>query len=192
MTLHVQLMTMLTMIVGGVYLGFALETYRRLTRGYRKYPFFLYALEMGFWLIQTAVLYYALFMVNEGALRVYVFLACLLGYSIYIVIFQRSFQKVLEGCIRAVKVAFGWVSAVVQTMLIQPVLWVLSLLLTIVRGLASFLLWLVSYPFHWLLRFIYWLMPDIFLKKISQTYIICSTIVNKLIKYIKKILQKWR
>src|SRR5699024_11891782 len=37
-------------------------------------------LELGFWFIQTAVLFYILFKVNEGELRIYVFLACLLGY----------------------------------------------------------------------------------------------------------------
>src|SRR5699024_5518630 len=69
--------TMLTMIAGGVYLGFAFETYRRLTRGLRKNWLFLYVLELGFWFIQTAVLFYILFKVNEGELRIYVFLACL-------------------------------------------------------------------------------------------------------------------
>src|SRR5699024_5655404 len=106
MTLHVQLITMLTMIAGGVYLGCAFETYRRLTRGLRKSWLFLYVLELGLWFIQTAVLFYMLFKVNGGELRIYVFLACLLGYSMYVVIFQKRHQQILEGSTRLIKAFF--------------------------------------------------------------------------------------
>lgn len=192
MTLHVQLMTMLTMIAGGVYIGFAFETYRRLTHRLRKNLLLLYVLELGFWFIQTAVLFYILFKVNEGELRIYVFLACLLGYSMYIVIFQKGYQKVLEGSIRLVKAFFKQVFAVVQTMFIQPVWALLSFLFKVVNGVIISIIRLLSYPFRWLLQCVKWLLPDIFLKKASQMYIICSTMVNKHLKNVKKFIQKWR
>lgn len=192
MTLHVQLITMLTMIAGGVYLGFAFETYRRLTHRLRKNLLLLYVLELGFWFIQTAVLFYILFKVNEGELRIYVFLACLLGYSMYIVIFQKGYQKVLEGSIRLVKAIFKQVFAVVQTMFIQPVWALLSFLFKVVNGVIISIIRLLSYPFRWLLQCVKWLLPDIFLKKAFQMYIICSTMINKHLKNVKKFIQKWR
>lgn len=192
MTLHVQLITMLTMIAGGVYLGFAFETYRRLTRDLRKNLLFLYVLELGFWFIQTAVLFYILFKVNEGELRIYVFLACLLGYSMYVVIFQKGYQKVLEGSIRIIKAFFRQVFAVVQTMLIQPVWALLTFLFKLLNGIIISIIRLLSYPFRWLLQCVKWLLPDVFLKKASQMYVICSTMVNKHLKNVKKFIQKWR
>src|SRR5699024_11638556 len=132
-------------------------------------------LELGFCFIQTAVLFYILFKVNEGELRIYVFLACLSGDSMYVVIFQKGYQKVLEGSIRLIKAFFRQVLAVVQTMLIPPVWAILTFLFKLLSGLMVFIIRLLSYTSRWLLLCLRWLILDAFLKKDFQNYIICST-----------------
>src|SRR5699024_2769857 len=133
-----------------------------------------------------------LFKVNEGELRIYVFLACLLGYSMYVVIFQRGYQKVLEGSIRLIKAFFRQVFAVVQTMLIQPVWALLTFLFKLLSGMIVFIIRLLSYVFRSVLYCLRWLLPDALFKKASQTYNICSTMINKHLKNVKKFIHKWR
>src|SRR5690625_5859173 len=75
MTLNVQFLTMLFMVVSGFYLGIALETFRRFSPLWRHRPVLVYIFEVSFWLIQTFIIFYVLYKVNAGELRVYIFLA---------------------------------------------------------------------------------------------------------------------
>src|SRR5699024_6711087 len=97
----------------------------------------------------------------------------------YVVIFKRGYQKVLEGSIRLIKAFFRQVFAVVQTMLIQPVWVLLTFLFKLLRGLIVFIIRLLSYTFRWLLQCVKWLLSYGFVKKDTKMYIICSTIINK-------------
>src|SRR5690625_7846856 len=85
MTLNIQLMTMGSMIVSGIYLGIAFETYRKLTMWWRQYSVFKFICDLAFSLSQTVIIFYVLYQVNDGQYRIYVFLACLLGFSMYVV-----------------------------------------------------------------------------------------------------------
>lgn len=192
MTLHVQLLTMITMIIGGVYIGFVFETYRRITFHLRKSNFFNYVFEITFWVTQTFILFYLLYRVNNGEIRVYVFLACLLGFSIYVVVFKHVYQKVLEGIITICTTIIGWIVQAVQALLIQPVLWVLQIMYRLIKGITLFILYLLSFPLKLLLAVIRKLLPESFFKKISKFYAICSTIINKRMYKLKKTIGKWR
>lgn len=192
MTLNVQVMTMLVMTAGGIYLGFALETYRRLTRNLLKWPVFVYVLESLFWMIQTIILFILLYNVNYGELRFYVILACLLGYSIYQVVCKHIYQKLLEKVIIAIKTIFGWFVQAFDALLIQPVLWVFRVLLRIGKFLWSLCRMLLHYPLKLLFFIGKKVLPEKFLKNISKFYVSCSTMVSKLVKGIRKTIGKWR
>ena len=192
MTLHVQLLSMLAMIAGGVYLGFAFDTYRRITRCVKDNPAVKYGVEIIFWLAQTGILFYALFQVNEGVLRVYIFLACLLGYSMYAVMLRRGYQYILDKIIRGIVIVTAGIARGLYVLLIEPILWLIRLLYTCIKGLLLFIIRLLSYPARLLLRGLKWLLPDTFLKRISQFYRFCSTMGSNYLKIVKKIMQKWR
>src|SRR5690625_7413437 len=96
MTLQVQFLTMVSMIIGGLYLGIARDTYLRFTPYWRQRIILKYVFEIAFWMIQTLLLFYILFRVNPGDLWFYVFLACLLGVSLFIVFFVSLYKKLLE------------------------------------------------------------------------------------------------
>src|SRR5690625_1760968 len=83
MTLDTQFLTMIFMVLGGLYLGIAKDTFRRFSPYWKNKRFINYAMEICFWLTQTFLLFYVLFRINGGELRFYVFLACLLGYAMF-------------------------------------------------------------------------------------------------------------
>src|SRR5699024_11929463 len=100
MSLDVQFMTMLVMIVGGIYLGLAKDTLRRFAPLWDSGVFLKYGIEISFWFMQTVILYYVLLLVNAGELRLILFVALLLGFSMYQALFSRVYVKILELFIR--------------------------------------------------------------------------------------------
>src|SRR5699024_2919374 len=125
-------------------------------------------LEIGFWLLQTFLLFYVLYRVNAGELGIYVFLACLLGFSAYKALFSSVYQRILERCIKIYVSIYKGCKKVVIVMIITPVKailqFVFSLLLLMIRILLSvfnFVLWLMK-PLQMLMRFCYHRLPETF------------------------------
>ncbi|MGM8366135.1 spore cortex biosynthesis protein YabQ [Virgibacillus sp. W0181] len=194
MTLDVQFLTMLSMALGGIYLGFALDTFRRLTGPWTQNKLLAFMLEVGFWAVQTVLLFYILFRVNGGELRFYVFLACLLGFSIYQIGFATLYKKVLESIISIVQTIIRWVQIIVRRLIIQPILILLKvcnmILLALLQGLATVCLILIKIiylPLKWIVQLIYRLLPKRIKEIIYQFVQFYSTMIDKVKKFVQSI-----
>ena len=106
MTLSTQFITIIAMVVSGVYLGASYHTFKRLERLWTSSILWKYVLEILFWLIQAAILYFILFFVNEGILRFYIFLAVLCGYAMFKSLFEQAFGLVVETLILGARVIY--------------------------------------------------------------------------------------
>lgn len=179
MTLTVQFLTMLAMTLGGIYLGTALDTFRRLSMYWKNKKSAVYLLEICFWLLQTGILFYILFRVNGGELRAYVFLACLLGFSFYQVAIASFYKKLLEIVIRIVRKIFQWTKTILNMLIVQPISWLIkatgTLLLFLMQVLLVLLKWLYI-PLLWIAKIIYRMLPKSVKKFFYQFVQIYSTI----------------
>ncbi|HLR66653.1 spore cortex biosynthesis protein YabQ [Virgibacillus alimentarius] len=194
MTLDTQFMTMIFMIVGGFYLGIARDTFRRFSPYWKKKTWLTYVLESSFWLTQTFLLFYVLFKVNGGELRVYVFLACLLGYSMYKVMAANLYQKALEKIISMLRAICRFFARTVQALLITPLRWIVRMVITLFLTLMQLILSIIFFlfkviytPIKWIFQLIYRLLPKKMQKILHKTagfYSIIKNIYIKLEKYI--------
>jgi len=151
MTLTTQFQTMIVMIIGGIYLGVALETFRRFEYYWKKNITFNYLMEISFWLLQTLILFYLLFVVNNGEVRFYIFLAVLCGFAAYQSLIASYYRRLLERVITSFISLYHFVYQVIDTIIITPLKWVIHLLFTILLLIFRVLSW-----FCWLiLRVIY-------------------------------------
>ncbi|HLR71816.1 MAG TPA: spore cortex biosynthesis protein YabQ [Pseudogracilibacillus sp.] len=187
MTLHTQFLTMGAMIVGGMYLGFTNETFRRFTPVWKRSVFLTYSLEILFWLLQTSVLYYALYTINYGEIRFYLFIALAFGFMLYIALFQTIYIKVLDFVIKVVKK----VLITLYKMCMMPILFIVRLLLklfsfilNIVIKIGRFLL------YRMLLPVIKWILPEKVYNFISKMGALCSTMVNTLYNKLRSFFRK--
>lgn len=193
MTLEVQFTTITYMILGGIYVGLALETFRRFSPIWQHNRFLVYCLEIFFWLIQTAILFYILYRANNGELRFYVFIACLLGFSMYQAIFASSYKKLLERVIQFVKISYRFFRKTIQMVIIVPIQWIMTLFLKIVNLILLLILYIVKtlfLPIRWIGKLIYFLLPkkiQHFINKLPQTY---SIIKNTLMKWAKYMMRR--
>src|SRR5699024_12815245 len=128
MTLHVQFMSLISMVIGGFYLGMAIDTFRRFSTYWERNVFFKYLLEICFWLMQSLILFYVLFRVNDGEIRFYIFLSCLLGFATYQALAASIYKQLLEGVIRIVRSIYRFFKRLIEVLIIIPVKWLVTTL----------------------------------------------------------------
>ncbi|QTN01274.1 spore cortex biosynthesis protein YabQ [Sediminibacillus dalangtanensis] len=191
MTLSVQFAAILLMMAGGVYVGAAIDTFRRFERSWKHRVLFSYGMEISFWLLQTLILFYLLYKVNQGELRFYIFLALLCGFATYKALFEHLYQRLLEKLIGFLIALYRFFARLFNGLIIQPIIWLFRLLLMLLTGIGTVLIWLLTvigkvcvFPFRLLLQLIWMLLPKA-IKKYLHTL---AGFYSK----IKNMLRKWR
>lgn len=199
MTLDTQFLTMISMVVGGIYLGFANDTYRRVSVRWKHKSLLVYLFEISFWLIQTAILFYVLYRVNHGEIRFYIFLAIFLGISMYVVMFQSLYRRVLEIIIQMITLTAKTIVRTVEALIIAPFKWLIALCITIVTytiyiviKIVSFFLNIIVYPLKVTVKLIEKLLPEKFSKNVTKFIKFYSTILYKLKRAVKAFVAKRR
>lgn len=196
MTLNTQLVTMIAMMLSGIYLGFATETFRRVAIHWKNNVYLKYAFEIIFWIVQTCLLFIVLYKVNEAEIRMYVFLACALGFSMYMVLFQATYRKLLELSIRITKSVIRWMLRLVHYTMIKPIVWVfrtlIIILLFVFEMLKKTVLLIGKILLYPVLLLLKWIIPQKVRKKITNLTTFCSTIVDKQKKWVKRVFFKRR
>ncbi|WP_343796762.1 spore cortex biosynthesis protein YabQ [Bacillus carboniphilus] len=182
MTLTTQAYTLLAMIGMGSAFGAALDTYNRfLKRGMRK-RWIVFVNDLLFWILQTLSIFYALFLVNHGELRFYLFLAILCGFAAYQSLFKRLYLRLLEKIILIVinlwkflvKIFFQLIYNPIKAIIIFFISTIVFLgqgLFTLVKQVGKFLLWIIRVflsPIFALFRFIWSKIPKRVTKSVEK------------------------
>lgn len=192
MTLHTQFITMIAIVISGIYLGFATETFHRLVKKWQGYTIVRYSLEVLYWIMQTCLLFYLLYQLNKGEMRFIFVPAGLLGYSMYIVLCQKWYVKWLEKIIYIVKTVISWVVKGMDALIVQPVIWLLKVMLQCSKFLYRLIkkiVYVICYPLLFLMKKY---IPETFFNNISKILVTCSTMIDNLKKYGKRLWTKWR
>lgn len=192
MTLDVQFITMISMVAGGFYLGVALDTFRRLSIYWKQRLFLIYFMEISFWLTQTLLLYYVLFLVNSGELRFYVLLAVVLGFSMYRALAANTFKRLLEHVIQITAAIYRFLENMIQTVIMTPITFIVQLVVNVVVFTINLLMNVIQYILKivfilvlWLFRLIFRLLPQTIQRKLHKMAGFYSTIKNTCKKWIR-------
>src|SRR3954462_2772160 len=100
MSLTTQFYTMLAMVGIGGWIGVALDTYGRFLKRPLRARWVVFINDFMFWIVQGLILFYLLLLVNEGELRIYIFLAVLCGYAAYQSLLKWIYLRILERLIQ--------------------------------------------------------------------------------------------
>ncbi len=187
------------MVAGGFYLGIVLDTFRRFSKHWKNKILLVYMMEISFWLTQVFILYYVLYLVNAGELRLYVFAACLLGFATYQVLAATLYKRLLEWMIAIIKRILQFFHRLISTLVIAPIRYIIRLLLAFsmfllntILVICGFILKMVYLPLKWIAGVLYKLLPKkikLFLHHLAGFY---SKIQNICRKYLRIISSKWR
>lgn len=174
MTAYEQMLVMFIFICCGILIGCSLETFRHFGRFYRRNVFFVYISEVLFWLLQMAFLYYVLWQLNDGILRIYFILAVLVGWQLYHLFFKKIYLPFMRGVFYVCHLFFQVLYHMVRLIIYWPIYFIWKVLITVIR----FIFLPIIVVFQWVLS----LLPEKMHKNISQIGVRCSTILNKYIK----------
>ncbi|MFJ7756201.1 spore cortex biosynthesis protein YabQ [Peribacillus muralis] len=206
MTLSIQFYTLLAMIGMGSGFGAALDTYSRFLKRSERKRWIVFIHDFLFWIIQGLLIFYVLFLVNEGELRFYLFLALFCGFAAYQALFKGMYQRFLEFLIRLVIKLARFITNSVHMLIFLPIKWVLVSILAIAVGLGKFALALLKWagkivlfilnifwkPIKWMLTFIWNLMPVFVTKNVGKFYNKGKGILLKIKNSISRTLNGWR
>ena len=199
MTLSVQFTAMAVMVLSGIYLGIAQDTFRRFSIHWTGNKLLNYLMEISFWLLQTLIVFYCLFLVNAGELRLYIFLACLLGFSFYQALLKTAYLRILEWLIRIFLAIYNFVKRLISIFIIRPIRFILFVcyrivlfIYQVVVKLLSALLKLVLFPFLLLGRLLKPIIPKKLINFYHKFRSIYSTIKDTLVKWSKYLTFKRR
>ncbi|WP_407272590.1 spore cortex biosynthesis protein YabQ [Radiobacillus sp. PE A8.2] len=166
MTLTTQFLTIISMMGAGTYLGAAIDTFRRYESFWKKRLLFSYIIEICFWLLQTLILFYILYLVNQGELRFYILLAIICGYAAYKSIIQFFYLKVLDWSINSLIQVYRFLRRLVYAILVRPITLLLQFIMTvllwlwgIILSILLLILKIIWYPIRWLLLMLWRLVP---------------------------------
>ncbi|WP_226038362.1 spore cortex biosynthesis protein YabQ [Aquibacillus saliphilus] len=190
MTLSTQFLTIIAMIIGGIYLGASVDTFRRFEFYWKRRKIFPYVIEICFWLLQTLILFYLLYLVNQGNLRFYILLALLCGYAAYKSLFESLYRRLLEGLISTIIWIYYFFYRLVQVLIVRPVKKLVQFIIFLLIWIWGVLLWLM------------WLILKILWYPVKLTFVLIWFLTPKPIKKyfkqlagfyskIKNILRKW-
>jgi len=206
MTLSTQFLTMLSMIGMGSLFGAMFDTYQRFLNRPKKKAWIVFINDLLFWIIQALIIFYTLFLVNNGELRFYIFIALVCGFAAYQGLFKGIYLRLLEILIQSVIAIVKFLKKTFQLLIYKPVVGLIQLVITIILVLGRGLLTLVKFVFKVLLLLVklvfvplqkivvlFWkLLPKGIKKTVEKLYNKTAGNFKKIRNYINKWIDKWK
>lgn len=206
MTLSTQFLTMLSMIGMGSLFGAMFDTYQRFLKRPKQRAWIVFINDVLFWIIQALIIFYTLFLVNNGELRFYIFIALVCGFAAYQGLFKGIYLRLLESVIQTIISIAAFLKKTFQFLIYKPVVGLIQLVITIILALGRGLLTLVKFVFKiilLLLKVIYvplktilllfWkLLPKGIKNSVEKLYNRTAGNFVKIRNYISKWIDRWK
>jgi spore cortex biosynthesis protein YabQ len=146
-TLTGQATTMLAMVLCGLVMGMLYDTYRTMERKCHLPIWLVWISDFFFWISCTFLVFGTLLRINEGVVRIYIFLGLGIGIIFYFLLFQRMYLRILNKLIALsvwlyrVTLRIGYYILIVPLLflyraLVAIALFLFSVLFTVVKWLA--------------------------------------------------------
>src|SRR6478736_1769706 len=136
MTLSTQFITLLSMIGMGSLFGAMFDTYQRFLNRPKRKQWIVFFNDLLFWIIQAVIIFYILFLVNNGELRFYIFIALLCGFAAYQSLFKAIYLRMLEQIIRTAIKLYEFFKRTYLFLIYKPILALIHLVILIVLVLG--------------------------------------------------------
>ncbi|KOO42335.1 spore cortex biosynthesis protein YabQ [Priestia koreensis] len=166
MSLNLQFYTMIAMISMGSYLGAALDTYHYFFNRSKRSSWLVFINDLLFWFLQSLLVFYVLFTVNEGELRFYAFLALICGFAMYQALLKGMYMRVLVFLVQTIVRIYKVLVRTIKLLFVSPIFFLVKMVLAVLLGgiqillkLALFLLKIIFAPFKWISFLIWRMLP---------------------------------
>ncbi|MEH7084887.1 spore cortex biosynthesis protein YabQ [Neobacillus drentensis] len=206
MTLSTQFFTLLSMIGMGTLFGAMFDTYQRFLKRPKRKQWIVFFNDLLFWIIQAVIIFYTLFLVNNGELRFYIFLALICGFAAYQSLFKGIYLRLLEFVIKSVIAISRFLKKTFQLLIYKPIVGLIQLviiiiiaigrgLFTLVKFIGKVLLLIVKiilFPLQKILLVFWKLLPKSIKKSVEKLYNKTAGNFQRIRNYITKLIDRWK
>jgi spore cortex biosynthesis protein YabQ len=206
MTLSTQFLTMLSMIGMGALFGVMFDTYQRFLHRPKRKQWLVFFNDVLFWSIQALIIFYVLFQVNKGEIRLYIFIALLCGFAAYQSLFKHIYLRLLEIFISTVIWIINFMKRTFIFIIYKPVRGLIKLAIFIILLLGRGLFTLVKFifkvlilciklilkPIGKILLILWKLLPKGIKKNVEKFYNRAAGNFKRVKNYLTKWIEKWK
>jgi len=115
-----QIKTFFLTLLLGVFAGIIFHYYQLTIRVLRARKYSLYLLDLFLWLLMILLISGGMLLINQGELRIYIFLVLIAGSLIYFKFMARFMNRPLDGLAKGSSLLLKAISS----MLIKPFAWI--------------------------------------------------------------------
>jgi len=206
MTLSTQFFTLLSMIGMGTLFGAMFDTYQRFLKRPKRKQWIVFFNDLLFWIIQAVIIFYTLFLVNNGELRFYIFLALICGFAAYQSLFKGIYLRLLEFVIKSVIAISRFLKRTFQLLIYKPIVGLIQLVIIIIIAIGRGLYTLVKFigkvlllivkiifvPLQKILLLFWKLLPKSIKKSVEKLYNKTAGNFQRIRNYITKLIDRWK
>lgn len=154
MSLTTQFYTMLAMIGMGSYFGAALDTYSRFLKPPNRKALIVFVNDILFWLTNALIIFYVLYLVNNGEIRFYIFVALLCGFAAYQSLFKSLYNQILNKTIQILIKLYRFLERTVKSLIFRPVYLFITFIVTVVLTVLNIILKILLFIWNIVFRII--------------------------------------
>lgn len=118
-------------------MGIFYDTYRIFERMYKMKKWLIWICDLLFWVSATFLVFGTLLRVNEGIVRIYIFLGLGIGTIIYLLSFRAMYGKILKKIIQITITVYRQFVKMTKVLVITPVVSLFYFLVKVVKWLIK-------------------------------------------------------
>ena len=100
--------------INGVIIGLLFDIFRILRKSFKTSDIITVIEDILFWIITGIILLYSIFVFNNGEIRLYMFLAIILGALLYMLLLSRYIIKISVGIINSIKQVIKFIFKIIS------------------------------------------------------------------------------
>ncbi|RKD22788.1 spore cortex biosynthesis protein YabQ [Ammoniphilus oxalaticus] len=154
MSIEIQAITMLLMVGCGMTMGLLYDTYRVMKGQTGLRGWLVIICDLLFWASCLFLVFGTLLRVNEGIVRLYLFLGMGLGAWLYFSLFTSFYIKWFLRLIQLVKAIYRFMTRLCQVLLIKPLIFIYQTALAIIIAIALFLWRVILFIYSFIKRIV--------------------------------------
>ena len=101
--IYTQLQLFFIFLINGLLIGLLFDFFRILRKAMKTADFITYIEDALFWILTGFIILYSIFTYNNGEIRLFMFLAIILGILIYLIFISKMILSISLGIIDVVK-----------------------------------------------------------------------------------------
>ena len=112
--IYTQLQLFFIFLINGLLIGLLFDFFRILRKAIKTADFITYIEDALFWILTGLIILYSIFTYNNGEIRLFMFLAIILGILIYLIFISKIILSISLNIINIVKKIFSIVFHIIK------------------------------------------------------------------------------